>query len=185
MLFSATVSRFTFTYPNDYCSDDNQQLNGIDTDADGDMLVNRKRRGAILIEHRTSTELKLVGLQVWRGALIMADFLFHNSNEFCNKNIIELGAGVGLSSIAAAIHSKCNIICTDINIGGILPLIQRNIERNFDILSKNAKLASMELNFMDRKWTNDLHNVILNADIILAADGKYFLVLFLTIICNI
>lgn len=147
-------------------------MNGVGTDDDGDALVNRKRRGAILIEHRTLTELKLVGLQVWRGALVIADFLFDNHKEFSTKNIIELGAGVGLSSIAAAIHSKGSVVCTDIDIGGILPLIQRNICRNESLIPKSASVKCLELNFAHRKWTEPVHKSVQNADIILAADGK-------------
>lgn len=73
-------------------------------DTDGDLIVARKRRGTIAIEHQRSTVLTLVGLQVWRGALILADFLFHNRKKFASKKLLELGSGVGLTSIAAGME---------------------------------------------------------------------------------
>lgn len=51
------------------------------------------------IEHHKATDLTLVGLQVWRGALLLADYIFHNRNEFHDKRILELGSGVGLTGV--------------------------------------------------------------------------------------
>lgn len=62
-------------------------------------------------EHSTSTDLTLVGLQVWRGALLLADYIFHNRKQFNGKNVAELGSGVGLTGIAAAMYSQ-KVICT-------------------------------------------------------------------------
>jgi len=58
-----------------------------------------------------STVLKDVGLQVWRGSLLMADYILHNGIQFQGCTVLELGAGVGLVSIVAALHAS-NILCT-------------------------------------------------------------------------
>lgn len=65
----------------------------------------------VLLEHRKSTVLDLVGLQVWRGALLLNDFILHNIPHFSNKKVLELGAGTGLTSILASAYSK-KVICT-------------------------------------------------------------------------
>ncbi len=59
-----------------------------------------------------STTLQEVGLQVWRGALIMADYLLHISSELRGSTVLELGAGSGLVSIVAALLSAETVICT-------------------------------------------------------------------------
>lgn len=58
-----------------------------------------------------STTLDKVGLQVWRGALVMADYLIHREDRLCNAVVLELGAGTGLVSIVAALRAQC-VFCT-------------------------------------------------------------------------
>lgn len=53
-----------------------------------------------------------MGLQVWRGALLLSDYLLHLGPEkLKNSTILELGSGVGLTSIVASKFAK-NVICT-------------------------------------------------------------------------
>ena len=58
-----------------------------------------------------STPLEDVGLQVWRGALLMADYLIHNFVRFRDSVVLELGAGTGLVSIVAALAAQ-TVFCT-------------------------------------------------------------------------
>lgn len=145
----------------------------MQVDADGDLIVPRQQKGFIQIEHKKSTELSLVGLQVWRGALILADFLFHNRKNFADKQILELGSGVGLTSIAAGIYAKRNIISTDINLGGLLDLIKSNVEVNKQMINNRVAVHVMELNFKDRNWSDELQMAVQNANLIIAADVIY------------
>lgn len=66
------------------------------------------------------------------------------------------------------------VLCTDINIGGILDLIRRNLQLNRQYLRKSSVIEVHELNFFDEKWSEKLENEIKNVDICLAADGKEF-----------
>lgn len=126
-----------------------------------------------IIEHLNSTSLNLVGLQVWRGALLLADFLLYH-NEFCNQKILELAAGVGLTSIAAGIYSNKEIICTDVDIGDILNLIRTNIQRNKKLL--NCEINVMEIDFKNFDLTkNNLKEKLDEVEIVVAADGKFFI----------
>lgn len=62
-------------------------------------------------EHSTNTSLNLVGLQIWRGALLLSDWLICNSKKFDNESrILELGSGVGLTSIVASMFKP--VLCT-------------------------------------------------------------------------
>lgn len=62
-------------------------------------------------EHSVATELKLVGLQIWRGALLLGDYILSHPEVFQNKTVLELGSGVGFDSIIAGTLAK-EIICT-------------------------------------------------------------------------
>jgi len=69
-------------------------------------LILDRRESAILIEHGKSTTLDKVGLQVWRGALLLADWVLHNTKLLQSATVLELGSGTGLTSIAAAMVAK-------------------------------------------------------------------------------
>lgn len=58
----------------------------------------------------------------------------------------------------------------DINLGGILELIDKNIKRNLNLIQKN--MSVMELDFKQLQWSSELETAINDTDIILAADGK-------------
>eukprot|EP01102_Stenamoeba_stenopodia_P011554 TRINITY_DN3563_c0_g1_i2.p1 TRINITY_DN3563_c0_g1~~TRINITY_DN3563_c0_g1_i2.p1 ORF type:complete len:357 (-),score=57.45 TRINITY_DN3563_c0_g1_i2:1112-2182(-) len=113
-------------------------------DGDGDLVVPRKKvkfirnkrilEGAVNISHAVSTSLALVGLQVWRGALLLADYLAwlaFTSSKPQYHSVVELGAGVGLSSIAALLFNvaKQELIVTDKS-DDILAIARHNIESN-------------------------------------------------------
>lgn len=49
----------------------------------------------------------MVGMQVWRSALLMGDFIIVNRDIFTNNQVmLELGSGVGLTGIVAAMYCK-------------------------------------------------------------------------------
>lgn len=170
-----TISHFGFCYPDERSSNPSQksQSDNPIIDTDGDLVIERKRRGVIKIAHQDSTELSLVGLQVWRGALLLADFLFHNREKFAKQRILELGSGVGLTSIAAGIFAETELICTDIDFGGILNVIQSNIELNKDLYNNRAYYNVMELDFKKSFWPEELKKAVTSAKTIIAADGKF------------
>lgn len=179
MFFSSvTISQFSFVYPSSENrskngnADKNQAAKDLIIDEDGDLIVERKRTATIKIAHQDSTELALVGLQVWRGALLLADFLLHNRWNFANKCILELGSGCGLSSIAASIFSETEVICTDIDLGGILNVIKSNVQLNKDLKNPRTCIKVMELDFKkSMMWSTELQNAVAQAKIIIAADG--------------
>ncbi|KAH8302302.1 hypothetical protein KR044_004918 [Drosophila immigrans] len=162
------VSQFRFRYPGE-----EEAQNGATVDKDGDLDVQRIRRGVIEIEHSGATEIKLVGLQVWRGALLLADYLFAKRKEFQSKTIMELGAGVGLTSITAAIHGSGQVYCTDVNLGKILELIQGNVQRNAKLM--RGQVSVIEYDFMAPRsqLSSELMAAIDASDVIMAADVVY------------
>ncbi|XP_076753100.1 methyltransferase-like protein 22 isoform X2 [Xylocopa sonorina] len=139
-------------------------------DNDDDIDIDRQQEGRLLIEHHVLTELQNVGLQVWRGALLLADYILSNPDLFRDKIILELGAGVGLTSIVASFLAK-EVICTDIDVKGILQLIHRNFERNLEYIK--CKIEVKELNFLDTEWHVSYAKRINQANVILAADVIY------------
>ena len=66
-------------------------LSGWQVDEDGDAVVPRRQTGkvpqhdggTVTIAHHLATPLADVGLQVWRGALLLADYAIHHQVRLC------------------------------------------------------------------------------------------------------
>ncbi|CAH0694012.1 unnamed protein product [Spodoptera exigua] len=141
-------------------------------DDDDDLDIERPQKEFIRIEHSSKTKIALVGLQVWRGAFLLGDWLIHLGlkGELTNRSVLELGAGTGLTSFVAALYAK-KVICTDINMGGILDLIKLNAKYNKKLVKSQFKV--MPLDFTDTAWSPALLTEIKQASIIIAADVIY------------
>ncbi|XP_012527676.1 methyltransferase-like protein 22 isoform X2 [Monomorium pharaonis] len=163
------VTKFAFKCPS-YMIEAQSTTQTLNYDSDDDVDIDRDREGVIVIEHSLSTELNLVGLQVWRAALLLADYILSHPDLFRNKIILELGSGVGLTSIVASYLAK-EVICTDINVGGILKLIERNFLRNRTYIRSSYHIE--EVNFLKLEWSKTLEEKLQSADVVLAADVIY------------
>ncbi|XP_003403351.1 methyltransferase-like protein 22 [Bombus affinis] len=162
------ISSFIFKYPSYMIKP--KCLNGLTRDNDDDIDIDRQQEGKLLIEHHISTELQYVGLQVWRGALLLADYILSNPDLFRDKVVLELGAGVGLTSIVASFLAK-EVICTDIDVKGILKLIHRNFMRNKAYIKSKVDIKGLD--FLNLKWPTFYKKRIDEPTIILAADVIY------------
>ncbi|XP_077291198.1 methyltransferase-like protein 22 isoform X4 [Arctopsyche grandis] len=158
------VSEFPFEYPR-------IENGGALCDEDGDLIVERKKHGFIQIEHSISTVLPLVGLQVWRGALLLADLALHwgHAGKLSDTTLLEVGAGTGLSSFVTAMYAK-RVICTDVNIGGILDLIKVNVKRNENMFKSNVVVT--ELDFT-KEFSDSIKRELSSVNLVFAADVIY------------
>ncbi|MBN3303971.1 MET22 protein, partial [Amia calva] len=137
----------------------------------------------IKIEHTMATPLEDVGKQVWRGAMLMADYILSHQQLFRGCTVLELGAGTGMTSIVMASVAK-KVYCTDVG-HDLLSMCERNVELNRHILEPaGGDLKVCELDWLGNdfctdpntefSWTEDevadLHN---NATVLIAADVCY------------
>ncbi|KAF0931337.1 hypothetical protein E2562_004483 [Oryza meyeriana var. granulata] len=83
----------------------------VTVDEDGDLILDRRRRNrersdhVLAVQHGITSSLRSVGLQVWKAALLLTDFVLHKSftsSEFNGVTAIEIGAGTGLVGLALA-----------------------------------------------------------------------------------
>ncbi|VVD03255.1 unnamed protein product [Leptidea sinapis] len=158
------ISQFPFLVP--------KGKNIVSFDSDNDLDLDRPNKEVIKIEHSLNTKLSLVGLQVWRGAFLLGDLLIHLgvNGELDGKTVLELGAGTGLTSFVASIYAK-KVVCTDIDLGGILDLIKLNAKYNDKLIKSQFKVVALD--FMDTNWNSVLQREVQQADIIVAADVIY------------
>ena len=64
-----------------------------------------------LTESYKTSSRDLVGLQLWRGAFLLADFICANPELFRMKNVLELAAGTGFTSVIVSKWANA-VICS-------------------------------------------------------------------------
>ncbi|VAI93416.1 methyltransferase-like protein 22 isoform X2 [Triticum aestivum] len=124
----------------------------VAVDADGDLVLDRRTRRigdrrrrsedlVLTVQHGVTSSLRSVGLQVWKAAMLLTDFVLHKSftsSEFDGVTAMEIGAGTGLVGLAHARVAR-RIFITD---------------RGTDILDNclaNVRLNSSMLKFDEAK----------------------------------
>ncbi|XP_035663523.1 methyltransferase-like protein 22 [Branchiostoma floridae] len=167
----------------------------VTVDEDGDLVLRRRKPNStemeVHIQHAMATPLDTVGLQVWRGALLMCDFILHNQDIFKSHSVLELGGGVGLVSIIAGAVGASKVYCTDVG-DRLLELCRDNVLKNQHLCEPTSKeiVKVRELDWLGdglsevcktdknvkspSEWsTTDIEDVENNVDILLAADIAY------------
>jgi len=129
----------------------------------------------ITLTHFRSTSVSLVGLQVWRGSLLLADYLLahHSDLDIANARVIELAAGTGITSLVSAALGAKSVLCTDVNRGQILDTIRNNFKANRQVSAKSiVKVEEIDFFKID-SWRQKLYREIAECNLILAADVVY------------
>jgi len=163
------LASFTFTVPQSLKNAAKDLSQGLDYDSDGDVVVVRRENVVeemLHLQHDLATPLVGVGRQVWRGSLLLADYLLHNHDQIKDAKILELGSGTGLSSIIAA-FCQARVTATDIDGHGILERIQANLQRNAHLVKQNS-VTVRALDLFTHKY-RDLGSF----DVIIAGDLIY------------
>ncbi|VFV32761.1 Hypothetical predicted protein [Lynx pardinus] len=103
----------------------------------------------VRIEHTMATPLEDVGKQVWRGALLLADYILFQRDLFQGRTVLELGAGTGLASIIAATVAR-TVYCTDVG-ADLLAMCQRNIALNGHLTAAGGGVVKVK----ELDWLRD------------------------------
>lgn len=117
------------------CVVDDDCISSCAVDADGDVAVKRRRRSRCLqLSHsKDGTSLADVGLQVWRGALLLCDYLVHHAERFRGPPselvVLEMGSGCGLCSLMADQLGARLVYATDVG-DSVLHNLSANVDAN-------------------------------------------------------
>ncbi|TVU08257.1 hypothetical protein EJB05_41654 [Eragrostis curvula] len=168
------ISRFTFsTRPLEPCGVGNGDDSGesevvavassssgspdVAVDEDGDLVLDRRKRKrnvtndehVLTIRHGITSSLMNVGLQIWKAALLLADFVLHKSftsSDFDDITAIEIGAGTGLVGLVQARVAR-KVFITDRGTD-ILDNCLANVHLNSSMLKYDeAKVCVRELDW--------------------------------------
>ncbi|XP_003124665.3 methyltransferase-like protein 22 [Sus scrofa] len=124
-------------------------LSQEEDDVLGDEARESSACDVIKIEHTMATPLEDVGKQVWRGALLLADYILFRRDLFQGRTVLELGAGTGLTSIIAATVAR-TVYCTDVG-ADLLAMCQRNIALNSHLTATGGGVVKVK----ELDWLKD------------------------------
>ncbi|KAL8699933.1 MAG: hypothetical protein Q9201_005722 [Fulgogasparrea decipioides] len=84
----------------------------------------------------------LWGHHLWNGAQVVTNYLYDHAEELVQgKDVLELGAGAGLPSIAAATWGAKNVVVTDYPDEDLVENIKINVDAARDILPHNSNIV--------------------------------------------
>ncbi|XP_031482107.1 protein-lysine N-methyltransferase EFM6 isoform X2 [Nymphaea colorata] len=160
-------------------------------DKEGDLDVPRRKNRdqptscPLLIQHRITSSIPSVGLQVWKAAFLLVDFILHQfltSSDFSNEVALELGSGTGLVGIVLARFAKI-VFLTDRD-AEILDNCATNVQLNRELFKCDNVLVReldwkkswppiVESSEMRYAWSSSEIHMAEQASLLLAADVIY------------
>jgi predicted nicotinamide N-methyase len=122
------------------------------------------------------------GLCTWPAAMWLAEWIGEHAALFAGRRVLELGAGVGLASLAlAAVTEAASLVLSDCN-GQVLKSLESNLLLNGltpraagSAASGHSSLATGEVELVELDWRDATPADIacIGAEIVIAADVVY------------
>uniref|UniRef100_A0A914C8M3 FAM86 N-terminal domain-containing protein n=1 Tax=Acrobeloides nanus TaxID=290746 RepID=A0A914C8M3_9BILA len=110
------------------------------------------------------------GMTTWRSSAVLSEYIYRFC-DFDNKNILELGAGCGLTGMVTAKYHKVKSLCLTDGNHHVLEQLKENVRLNF------SEADNINIELLD--WDNFEENQLqVKPDIILGADIIYDDLLF-------
>eukprot|EP00980_Cylindrotheca_fusiformis_P006162 scaffold1319_cov126-Cylindrotheca_fusiformis.AAC.51 len=111
------------------------------------------------------------GATVWPAAMVLVKYLEQNSELIRMKNVVDLGSGTGVTSIASTILGATSVICTD-GEENVVRLANDNIEQALIEISRAQPAKSLSRSAIQVRtyWWGDGSMKDQQCDVVLVAD---------------
>ncbi|OWZ10755.1 LOW QUALITY PROTEIN: hypothetical protein PHMEG_00016346, partial [Phytophthora megakarya] len=94
----------------------------------GDGSIMRGTDTIFVLEANSRTTWNTAGTQLWRAAFLLAEYIYSEPEHFADQTVLELGCGIGFTSIVASRFCRC-VYATDSDNNALL-LAKKNAEHN-------------------------------------------------------
>lgn len=109
----------------------------------------------LIIRHKMTTSIQYVGEQLWRGSLLLSDYLIYRRNDLRNCVAFELGCGVGFLSVIASLIPFRSVYCTDYS-NELVEFANSNIELNSHLMSLHSTLERSPICSRVLNWFQEM-----------------------------
>ena len=111
-----------------------------------------------------SSDDESIGSGIWLSSLVLSSWIAQNREFFCNKRVLELGAGIGLCGLTVACvgHSR-HITLTDNNIS-LFACLKNNIEQNSCNLQVIPSLQKYDWNYLEQIGNSCSYDIVIISD---------------------
>ncbi|KAL8725137.1 MAG: hypothetical protein Q9166_007541 [cf. Caloplaca sp. 2 TL-2023] len=101
----------------------------------------KKLQTGEILQLRLVGHSPLWGHHIWNGAQVVTDYLYDHARDLVKgRTVLELGAGAGLPSIAAAIWGAKQVVVTDYPDEDLVENIRMNIDAS--VLPQSANIVA-------------------------------------------
>ena len=100
------------------------------------------------VRHTNKSTISQVGLQIWRGSLVMADYLIHRSHSLSDTIIIELGSGCGVIGVILGLLNNRVSFATDFS-AEVLGNLEHNISSNLHLVPLAVNRCPVQVKRVD------------------------------------
>ncbi|RCN36685.1 hypothetical protein ANCCAN_17443 [Ancylostoma caninum] len=105
------------------------------------------------------------GLSLWQASCDLANFLCCFTN-MSNKNVLELGAGCGLTGIAIArTFSGCSVTLSDYD-PKVLSQLEFNVGENMDKACSQIKVLNLDWTTFSTDQLDEIPDIVIAADVV-------------------
>ena len=92
----------------------------------------------------------------WPGGQALARYILDTSEEFKGRHVLDIGAGSGLSAIAAAQAGAASVLAVDIDLFALEAIALNSVANNVFLATSSQDFASEELADVDVILVGDL-----------------------------
>ncbi|TMW60087.1 hypothetical protein Poli38472_000129 [Pythium oligandrum] len=129
----------------------------------------------ITVTCRVASVFNEVGLKIWEAGWFLAEYIFAHPEQFEDRTVLELGAGVGFTGIALA---KC-VRTKKLILSDYAPRVMLNLRYNVEINAADLYLSPVDIDTVDwETWDPQHDSVESQPDILLAGDCVYDVAVF-------
>jgi len=134
----------------------------------------------LTLHHYQIFQDHLEGLKLWEGAIVLVRYLLDHPDQYANKSVLDLGAGMGVVGIATSAFLKCPTLMVDYQ-PKVLDLCKKNVQANISLYPNNPpRVQLLDWNTPDSFDFTVPYDLVIGCELVYSITNSPSLVSFLS-----